>query len=79
MNRRELIRMLSGGVAGIPLVKSIERLSANTEDVIIVKFERPLRPEVRRNIMDSFSLCFPNSKIMIIDHPVEIKIAGRPV
>ena len=75
MTRREVVKALSGGVAGLPLVKSIERVSASPDDVAVITTERQMRPESIHTMSLSLKQAFPNNKILIIEGPgVDLKI-----
>ena len=67
MNRRELIRVLSGGVAGIPAVQSLERLRPSADDVIVITYAHPLKQEHRATIREGLRAAFPNRKILILE------------
>lgn len=80
MTRRELIRMLTGGVAGVPAAKSIERVEVKTADVIHVKFDHSCRPTAEQTVMISEKLkeCFPDNKILLtIGMDIEVIRGGN--
>lgn len=72
MNRRELIRALSGGVAGIPAVKSVERIDASSNDVIVVKCLTVITPQIAAEIKELFQNALGDRKIIVIDEAIEI-------
>lgn len=74
MNRRDLIRMLSGGVAGIPAVKSIERMELKKDDTIVFSYDGHISDSAKLHILDSLAKAFPGHKAIVIDQGAELKV-----
>jgi hypothetical protein len=73
MDRRDLFKMF-GGTAGIPLVRSVEKLEVRTDEVIVITTEHALKPAQREGIIDAFKRMLPGRKAIVIEGPIKIQV-----
>jgi hypothetical protein len=77
MNRRELVKMLSGGIAGIPAVKSIERLEVKPDDTLAIIYEGYLSQESAQQIKSGFAESMPGVKTLVLCGNPELRVIAK--
>ncbi len=77
MNRRELIRVLSGGIAGIPAVDSVNRLTVQPEDIVVLKYKGHMDYDSMVRLREQFNSKFPGLKVMVIDQDLDISVIRK--
>lgn len=77
MDRRELLKTLSGGVAGIPAVQSIERIDVKPEDTIVFHYKDQLSDEHTKRVKEFLDRAFPGQKTLLVSGDWEIKVLRK--
>jgi hypothetical protein len=76
MERRSLLKLL-GGVAvipSIPEVKSVEQLTLQPTDAIVLTVRDEISEETARSIREQVKPHFPNHKVWVLSDGMEMKI-----
>lgn len=80
MNRRDVIKIL-GLAPTLPMVKAVERLSVESGDAIVLKFEGFLSCDAAERLQKTFSAAlagqFPKVPIIILDQGMDIQVLKK--
>lgn len=78
MNRRDILKVFGGAIAAgdIPEVKSVERLAVDRGDIVVLKFDRRLRPVEFQHIYETWTSRprLRDIEIIVLDEGVDISV-----
>lgn len=74
MDRRELIKVLTGGIAGLPAVDSIQRLELRSQDRLVVKVKGLISDDQAARIKAIIERNFPERIVMVIDNTIDLQV-----
>lgn len=74
MNRREVIKALSGGIAGLPAVDEIQRLTLGPNDTLILRYECRLSLENMERLQAILQRELPGRKVLVLSDGAKLEV-----
>lgn len=77
MTRRELIQTLTGGAVGIPAVKSVERLTLQPEDILVLKCDGPLTADAAQRLKEVLESKLGGRKALVLSEGMDVQVIRK--